>query len=265
MSDSVPQKTKQSVSGARAGSFPKGVKDTLRARHSDYQDHAQEDIDPLVMDIDLGMDVGDEGLLRAASEGIVTGTQATMSQVMYSIFGDPKEVKASVVDAVTQSVTNHRPLHLDDLPSRVIEVPELPMLPVGLVPWEPVLIRWAKLADAAKRGFPFSDPWLPQHPDVMLTGPLLPVDYAPWFLSVGTDPGPDKTDKGHTCLLLVGIPKGWECGVRETLYGPYGERFIVRLDALVMRLPQPWWDVYAYGAMKEASLYFVPPYRIRPA
>jgi hypothetical protein len=73
------------------------------------------------------------------------------------------------------------------------------------------------------------------------------------------DPGPEQTARGHTSLLLVAAPRDWEPGLRETLRGPYGEFFVVRLDALLLRVPPAWWDFYAFGALEAGVLHFVAP------
>lgn len=87
--------------------------------------------------------------------------------------------------------------------------------------------------------------------------PYLPSEMNPYFLSVGLDPGPEQTSEGHTGLILVAAPINWSPGLQENLHGRFGEIWTVRLDALVLRLPREWWDLYYMGAMKEGRVYLV--------
>lgn len=146
---------------------------------------------------------------------------------------------------------------LSGLPSHVVATPELPELPVSLRPWAGTLKGWGKAAGPAKKRLPFTDgPWMREH-GVSVSGPALPMEYCPWFISVGIDPGPQKTDLGHTCLLLVAAPEDWFPGLHGVLHGPYGEQLVVRLDSLLMKVTYAWWDAFAYGALAAGALYFI--------
>lgn len=195
----------------------------------------------------------------ASQEQILRPPRTSLPKVRRQIFGDTAEVIALVRDEVLRSVNLGRQPHPGDLPDTLVAVPELARLPVALRPWENVLAKWTTLDEGARKHPLYRDHVLRRTDRIAIRGPMLPADYRPWLLSVSIDPGEEQKGRGHTTLLLVGAPAGWEPGLRETLRGPYGEHFYVRLDALVMRVPAEWWPLWAYGAMESGALYFVAP------
>ncbi len=206
--------------------------------------------------LDLGV-IGGEGLLTASTE--VHSPRLTATQVRSCLFGDPPEIVASILDKVRIARDTQLPLDLGGLPSRIISIPEeMPALPIGLRPWGVTLAAWAKSTKGSKSNLPYKVT-KDRFEHIKVTGPDLPEGYLPWFVSAGMDPGPQQTSRGHTSLLMIAAPRDWAPGLRETLRGPYGEFFVVRLDALVLRVPRSWWDYYAFGALEAGVLHFVAP------
>lgn len=175
------------------------------------------------------------------------------------VFGCGQEVVATVRDRVVAAIHTDSPVDLQGLPTHLVATPDLLKLPIALQPWSSKLSTWAKTTVSARKKRPFTDSsWMGDH-GVSISGPMLPEDYCAWFISVGLDPGPRKTDQGHTCLLLVAAPAEWKPGLQETLHGPFGEQYCVRLDALLMKVLPQWWEAHAYGALEDGALYFIPP------
>jgi len=233
----------------------------LKTRVTEDSDDSRKGADSASIDVELSPAIDMEVVRETASEEIPEAVQVlSATDVRRSMFGDPPEVVAAIKDRVRIANDTHLPIDLGDLPRRVIATPDsIPSLPVLLQPWGSILQDWAKFTEAGKSGQPFTDRTLCDCKAITVSGPMLPNNYQPWLISVATDPGPFVTTRGHTCLLLVASPDGWDPGLRETLRGVYGDRITVRLDALLCRIPKPWWDVYAFGAYEKGSLYFVAP------
>ena len=248
-------------SGFLALKVPAQVLQVLKTRVTEDKDDFLKVADPASTDIELSPRIDQEAVREVASEEIPEAVPVLLAtDVRRSLFGDPPEVVAAVKDRVRIASDTLSPIDLGDLPKRVIATPDsIPPLPVLLQPWGSILQEWATFTENGKKGAPFTDRTLCDCDAITVSGPLLPNNYQPWLISVATDPGPFVTGKGHTCLLLVASPNEWSPGLRETLRGVYGDQIIVRLDALLCRIPKPWWDVYAYGAYEKGALYFVAP------
>lgn len=181
------------------------------------------------------------------------------SAVRAAVFGCGKEVIATVRDRLVAATHMRSHADLVGLPSHLVATPELPELPVTLRPWATTLRGWGKTTGSARKRPPFGEEqWMKEH-EVTISGPVLPEGYCPWFVSAGVDPGPQKTDLGHTCLLLVAAPEDWFPDLLGVLHGPFGEQLVVRLDSLLMKVTTPWWDAFAYGALATGALYFIAP------
>jgi len=195
----------------------------------------------------------------AVPEVVTDRFASTYADVWESIYG-PSEQELAALDHYCSllSRTNFIP-DGRRLPKRVVVRPVLPRLPMALVPWDPLLKKW-KASSSVHAKKVHKTAWRYDLAEgVAVSTPCLPENFAAWFVSVGVDPGPDVSDRGHTGLLLVAAPKAWKPNLTECLLGPYGERFVVRLDGLLMRVPRPWWEDYACGALGAGSLYFVTP------
>ena len=201
----------------------------------------------------------EEPLQSATTQWFDESSLPSFSRVSTSVFGHGPEIIAKVRDRLVAASHMGRRADLSGLPSHVVATPELPELPVPLRPWAGTLKGWGKAIESAKKKQPFTDSaWMREH-QVSISGPTLPTEYCPWFISVGIDPGPQKTDLGHTCLLLVAAPEIWTPSIQGVLHGPYGEQLVVRLDSLLMKVTQAWWDAFAYGALATGALYFIEP------
>lgn len=136
-------------------------------------------------------------------------------------------------------------------------VPKVPDLPPHLVPWEGLLSDWGKKTKAGldRRKLPSS---LRDTALWNVAGPKLPDGAEPWVISLGVDSGPVRGEMGFTSLLLVAAPSNWSPGSKEVaFFGPGGEMLLHRCDGTTMRIPEEWWDRWAYGAMACGALYFV--------
>lgn len=248
-------------SGFPALRVPAQVLQVIKTRVTEDSDDSRKGADSASIDVELSTGIDTEIVRETASEEIPEAFLAlSATDVRRSLFGDPPEVVAAIKDRVRIASDTFSPIDLDDLPKRLIATPDsIPSLPVLLQPWGSILQDWAKFTEDGKSAQPFTDRTLCDCGAITVSGPMLPPGYQPWLISVATDPGPFVTGRGHTCLLLAASPSEWSPGLRETLRGVYGDRIIVRLDALLCRIPKPWWDVYAYGAYEKGALYFVAP------
>jgi len=260
MPTSVPQKRNKNGSESRVSSLPKEVLATITRQHREAYDDIPRDANPSSVDVSISDSDGDFVRSQEASqEQVIQPPRTSLSQVRRLVFGDQKEIVARVKDAVLRSRNLGQKLQLGDLPDTLIAAPDLMGLPVALKPWEGRLAKWTTVDEGSRKHPLYQDQILRLSDEISIRGPMLPPDYLPWLISVSVDPGEEQTARGHTTLLLVGAPKDWEPGLRETLRGPYRERFFVRLDALVMGVSPEWWPLWAYGAMEAGALYFVAP------
>lgn len=260
MPTSVPQKRSRNGSGSRASSLPIEALATIARQSREAYDDIQCGGNPSSADVSISItDAGIEGSHKVSRDQVIRPPKTSLPEVRREIFGDSEEIISQVKDEVLRARNLGQKLHLGGLPNTLIAVPDLLRLPVPLRPWEGMLAKWTTVNEGSRKHPLYQDHILRLSDQISIRGPMLPSDYWPWFLSVSIDPGEEQTGRGHTTLLFVGAPKGWEPGPRETLRGPYGEHFHVRLDALVMRVPPDWWPLWAYGALEAGALYFVAP------
>lgn len=211
----------------------------------------------------MDVDIDSDGLIReriASGESVERPSLPTATEIRRRMFtATPEDVTHQILDRILHCRAKGLPIDFDGLPSEIVVAPPPSKLPRGLQPWETTLKSWRRATNEVRTRDPLLKVAHKYRDDVPIRPPMLPAGFGVYFLSVGVDPGPETTAKGHTGLLLVATPPGWEPPLRASLRGPRGEVYTVRLDALVMRVPAFWWDSYALGALKDGCLYFIPP------
>jgi len=265
MPDSVDRLKKSGAHGFQPDPRPSQVHAT-HSQHGHHPPEGNRQGGEWDRDCDLDRDVSSspkplkEGPLQgSAPQSFDESSLPSFSMASVSVFGHGQETIAKVRDLLVAATHVGSRANLSGFPRHLVAAPELPELPVALRPWAGTLKGWGKTTELAKKKLPFTDgPWMREH-QVSISGPTLPMEYCPWFISVGIDPGPQKTDLGHTCLLLVAAPEVWTPSLQGVLHGPYGEQLVVRLDSLLMKVTQAWWDAFAYGALATGALYFIAP------
>lgn len=211
------------------------------------------------MDVDIDHQVAIHAQI-ASEETLARPPIPTATEIRRRMFtSTPTEVAHQILDRVLHCRAKGNPVDFGDLPSEIVVTPTPGKLPRGLQPWEKTLRTWRKVTDETWNRNPFLSGAHKYRDDVPIRPPTLPTGFGVYFLSVGIDPGPEATTKGHTGLLLVATPPDWDPPLRTSLRGPRGEVHTVRLDGLVMRVPASWWDSYALGALSDGCLYFIPP------
>lgn len=138
-----------------------------------------------------------------------------------------------------------------------IRIPKLPKLPPHLVPWLETLNRWESATRNGRDGRKL--PSALRNTSIWsVSGPRLPDEAEVWFITLGIDPGPTRSDEGFTTPLLVAAPESWFPNSHEVAFiGPWGEKLLHKCDGTTMCIPRAWWDRWAYGAMADGALYYV--------